>query len=254
MSFRACRRAVALAFALLLVFLRYWLTRMRGPLTMRQKADWSQAASRITLRALGIHCQVQGQPPTRGLVVCNHLSYLDILILAAHMPSFFVAKMEISSWPFFGMAARSNGTIFLDRSSLASATSVADQMAQRLKLPIPVLLFPEGTSTDGSAVLRFHSRLIDPATSTGAPITAASVRYVIEGGVEERSLCWYGDTAFVPHLLKALGTPGFVAELQFGVPKIYPDRRTAANATWAEVTAMRQHSLCPEEEPVLETA
>jgi len=254
MSFRAVRRAVALVFALLLVVLRFWVVRIRGPLSMQQKAQWSQDASRIVLGALGIHCHAEGQPPTHGLVVSNHLSYLDILILAANMPCFFVAKMEIGSWPFFGKAARSNGTIFLDRSSRASAQSVAEQMTERLKLPIPVLLFPEGTSTDGSAVLRFHSRLIDPATSTGAPITAASVRYVIEGGVEERSLCWYGDTAFVPHLLKALGTPGFVAELQFGVPKIYPDRRTAANATWAEVTAMRQHSLCPEEEPVLETA
>ena len=85
------------------------------------------------------------------------------------MPCFFVAKMEIGGWPFFGKAARSGGTIFVDRSSLASAMSVAEQMTERLKLPIPVpvLLFPEGTSTDGSQVLRFHSRLIDPATSTG---------------------------------------------------------------------------------------
>ena len=66
-------------------------------------------------------------------------------------------------------------------------------MAERLKLPIPVLLFPEGTSTDGTQVLRFHSRLIDPATKAGAPITAAAIRYVIEGGVEERELCWFGD-------------------------------------------------------------
>lgn len=253
MSFRAFRRAVALVLALALVVLRYWVVRIRGPLSMRQKADWSQAASRIVLRALGIHCHVEGNAPTSGLVVSNHLSYLDILILAANMPSFFVAKMEISRWPFFGKAARSNGTIFLDRSSLSSAMSVADQMAERLRLPIPVLLFPEGTSTDGSQVLPFHSRLIDPATSQGIPITAACVRYEIEGGVDERELCWFGDTEFVPHLLKALGTPGFSAYLQFGEPKIYPDRRAAATGTWAEVTAMRQHSSCPQEEPVLET-
>jgi 1-acyl-sn-glycerol-3-phosphate acyltransferase len=111
---------------------------------------------------------------------------------------------------------------------------------ERLKLPIPVLLFPEGTSTDGSEVLPFHPRLIDPATSTGTPITAAAVRYVIDGGVEERELCWYGDTLFLTHLMKALRTPGFAAEVSFGEPRIYPDRRTAADATWAEVRAMRE--------------
>ncbi len=253
MSFRAVRRAVALVFSLLLVVLRFWIIRLRGPLSMQQRALWSQDAARIILGALGIHYRIEGQPPTHGLVVSNHLSYLDILILAAHMPCFFVAKMEISGWPFFGKAARSNGTIFLDRSSRASAQSVAEQMAERLQLPIPVLLFPEGTSTDGSEVLPFHPRLIDPATSNGIQVTAASVRYEIEGDVEERALCWYGDVEFVPHLLKALGTPGFSALVQFGQPRIYPDRRAAADATWAEITAMREYSPCPEEQPELQT-
>jgi 1-acyl-sn-glycerol-3-phosphate acyltransferase len=245
MSFRALRRAVALAWSLALVVVRFWLIRIRGPLTMEQKAQWSQMASRTVLGALGIHYRVDGQPPAEGLVVSNHLSYLDILLIAAAMPCFFVAKMEISGWPFFGKAALSNGTIFLDRSSMASAQSVAEQMVDRLKLPIPVLLFPEGTSTDGSSVLPFHPRLIDPATSTGRPVTAAAVRYVIDGGVEERELCWYGDVSFLPHLLKALDTPGFCARVRFGKPKTYPDRRAAANATHAEVASMRVQMPLP---------
>jgi len=106
-----------------------------------------------------------------------------------------------------------------------------------------VLLFPEGTSTDGSQLLRFHSRLIDPATSIGAPITTACVRYVIDGGVEERELCWFGDTEFLPHLLKTLGTPGFYAEVTFGEPRVYPDRRTAADQTHAEIEAMRSGAV-----------
>jgi 1-acyl-sn-glycerol-3-phosphate acyltransferase len=126
-------------------------------------------------------------------------------------------------------------------------------MAERLKLPIPVLLFPEGTSTDGSQVLPFHPRLIDPATSTGVQITAAAVRYVIEGGVEERELCWFGDVEFVPHLLKALETPGFSATVQFGEPQVYPDRRTAADATHAEITAMRESERCLVDQEALET-
>ena len=121
------------------------------------------------------------------------------------MPCFFVAKMEVDGWPYFGKAARTGGTIFLDRSSLASAMSVADQISERLNLPVPVLLFPEGTSTDGSQVLRFHSRLIDPATSAGAPITAAAIRYVVDGDMEERELCWYGDESFRHTSLEGAG-------------------------------------------------
>jgi 1-acyl-sn-glycerol-3-phosphate acyltransferase len=197
------------------------------------------------LTGLGIRYRVDGQPPTHGLVVANHLSYLDILILSAAMPCFFVAKVEIGGWPFFGKAARTGGTIFLDRSSLASAMTVAEQISQRLKLQIPVLLFPEGTSTNGSKVLRFHSRLIDPATSAGAPVTAAAIRYVIDGGVEERELCWFGDVGFLPHLLKALSTPGFSARVRFGQPRVYPDRRAAADATHAEIAAMRVQMPLP---------
>ncbi len=239
MKLRTIRRAVALGLALALAILRFWLMRLRGQLTMEQKAQWSQSSSRLVLDALGIHYRIDGQPPTHGLVVCNHLSYLDILILSAAMLCFFVSKMEIGGWPIFGWAARSNGTIFLDRSSMSSATSVAEQMTKRFKLPIPVLLFPEGTSSDGSQVLRFHSRLIDPATSTGTPITAAAIRYVIEDGTPEKELCWYGGESFAPHLLKALGVAGFSAMVRFGQPRIYTDRRIAADTTNAEVTAIR---------------
>jgi 1-acyl-sn-glycerol-3-phosphate acyltransferase len=231
---------VALGFVLGLCIVRYWLDRLRGPMTLERRALWLRGSARGVLKCLGIRERVEGKPPTHGLVVSNHLSYLDIIIISSVMPCFFVAKADVSQWPYFGRAARSGGTIFLDRSSLASAMSVADEITERLKLRVPVLLFPEGTSTDGSEVLPFHPRLIDPATSTGAPITAAAVRYVLAGGLEERELCWYGDEAFMPHLWKVLGVSGFSAQLQFGEPHIYSDRRVAADATHAEITAMRE--------------
>lgn len=240
MTLRRIRRAVALAFALAMCVVHYWLDRLRGPMTLERRALWLQGSARAILKVLDLKTQVEGQPPACGLVVSNHLSYLDIIIISATMPCFFVAKMEVGSWPFFGRAARSGGTIFLDRSSLASAMTVAEQIAGRLKLPVPVLLFPEGTSTDGAQVLRFHSRLINPATAAGAPITAAAIRYVIEGGVEERALCWYGDEGFTTHLWKVLGVKGFAAKLHFGQPKIYWDRRVAADETHAEITAWRE--------------
>src|SRR5208282_5055286 len=146
----------------------------------------------------------------RGLLVSNHLSYLDIVIYGAAMPCCFVSKAEVGRWPFFGRMARAAGNLFVDRSSKASALSVTEQVAERLKTTVPILFFPEGTSTNGSQLLRFRSRLFDPAVVAGQPVTAAAIRYVIEDGSPERDLCWYGDESFLPHLLKDLGTAGFI--------------------------------------------
>jgi len=244
MTLRRARRAAALGIEIILSIVRFQLLRLSGPLTLERRAYWVQQTARKMLDSLDIEYSVDGQPATRGLVVCNHLSYIDILVLSAVMPCFFVAKIEIGGWPFFGKAARCGGTIFVDRSSLASAQSVAEQMTERLKLPIPVpvLLFPEGTSTDGSEVIRFHSRLIDPATSLGVPITTAAVRYAVGDGTPERELCWYGDETFVNHLWKVLGVGGFEADLRFGEPRVYTDRRRAADETREEITAMRDEA------------
>ena len=250
---RRVRRAVALALTLTWNMVLYAAQRLRGPLTLDEQALWLQGSCQRMLKALGIRCKVEGTAPTTGLVVANHLSYLDIVIISAAMPCFFVAKMEIGGWPFFGSAARCGGTIFLDRSSLASANVVARIMEERFKTHTPVLLFPEGTSTDGAEVLRFHSRLIDPATKLGVPITTAGLRYVLEDGTPERELCWFGDDPFLPHLMKALGTGGFTAQLRFGQTKLYEDRRTAADQTHAEITAMR-HDTDPDKQATLSAA
>ena len=239
MSLRAVRRAVALGLTLALCVVRFWLGHLRGRMTLVRRANWMRDSALMVMRSMGLKLRVEGTPPTHGMVVANHLSYLDIVFLSAPMPCAFVAKAEIDRWPFFGKAARTGGTIFLDRSSRASANSVARTITERLALPVPVLLFPEGTTTDGSHMLRFRSRLIDPATKAAAPITAASIRYVLEDGTPERELCWYGDATFLPHLWKVLGSAGFHAEVHFGEPKIYPDRRTAADATHDEIEAMR---------------
>jgi lyso-ornithine lipid O-acyltransferase len=236
---RRCRRAVALAFALLACIVRYWLARLRGPLTVERRALWLQSACLGVLASVGVRFTFEGQPPTRGLVVANHLSYLDIAIFSAIMPCCFVSKLEVNRWPFFGKAARVGGTIFLDRSSLASASIVADLISERLTDSIPVLLFPEGTSTDGAQVLRFHSRLIHPAIVLGAPTTAAAIRYLPGVNTQERELCWFGDAGFLRHLWKVLGVSALSALVCFGQPRIYKDRRIAAEETRAEVIAKR---------------
>lgn len=230
---------MTLAIALLACIVRYWWVRLSGPLTVERRALWLQSACRGVLASVGVRYSFEGGIPERGLLVANHLSYLDIAIFAAMMPCSFVSKREVVSWPFFGKAARAGGTIFLDRSSLASANAAAALMSERLTHGVPVLLFPEGTSTDGAQVLRFHGRLIHPAIELGAPVTVAAICYVPGGDTEERELCWFGDAGFLPHLWKVLGVSGFSAHVRFGEPHIFSDRRTAAEETHAEVVAMR---------------
>jgi lyso-ornithine lipid O-acyltransferase len=190
---------------------------------------------------MGIRFRVEGVPPASGMLVSNHLSYLDILIYSAAVPCVFVSKAEVGSWPYFGFAARQGGTIFIDRTRRVSAQEVAQEMARRMADPVPILVFPEGTSSDGAQVMPFHSSLFEPAAATtGAAVTAAAVRYESVGGGPERDLCWYGDESFVTHLWKTLGGPGFTAQLVFGPPRVYANRHEAARETRGEVARMRE--------------
>jgi 1-acyl-sn-glycerol-3-phosphate acyltransferase len=239
MNTRRLWRIVRLAVALAACFVRFVVLRLRGQPSPVQRALWLQSACLGILRSLGLSFRVTGAPPSHGLVVSNHLSYLDIVFLSAAMPCCFVSKTEVKRWPYFGGAARAGGTLFLDRSSRASAASVSAQMTARLRLPIPLLFFPEGTSTDGSGVLRFHSGLFQSAVDASAPITAAAIRYVPGDAAPESSLCWFGDAGFSRHLWATLAAPAFTAEITFGQPHTYSDRRSAADTTHGLVAAMR---------------
>jgi 1-acyl-sn-glycerol-3-phosphate acyltransferase len=254
MNFRRLRRAVALVFALSFSILRLGLLRLSGPFTAERRGLWFQETARRVISSLGVRVRITGQAPTHGLVVSNHLSHIDPIIYAAIVPSVMVAKAEISGWPVIGMMARASGALFVDRSSRSSALAVTEQVAERLKGPLPVLFFPEGTSTDGSEVLRFHSRLFTPAVEAGVPITTATIRYVIEGGTPERELCWFGDALLVPHLWKTLGVTGFYADVQFGEPRVYHHRREAADRTQDEIVAVRNGAPVGEDAELLQPA
>jgi 1-acyl-sn-glycerol-3-phosphate acyltransferase len=238
MSLRFLRRAVALGLVLSAAVVRYWMLRLRGPLSLQRRARWLQGTCVRVLRSMGIRVDVEGEIPTYGLVVANHLSYLDIVILSAAMPCFFVAKSEVGEWFYFGEAARAGGTLFIDRSRRASAEKVAAEISERLRLRVPVLFFPEGTSTDGT-MLKFHSSLFEPAIREGAPVTGVAIEYVLEDGRPEKELCWFGDEALAPHLVRTLKATGFHAKLRFGQARLYESRRTAADETFAEIAGMR---------------
>ena len=243
MNARRLRRAVALAFALAVSILRYGQMRLRGPLTLEQRALWMQLIGRAALASLQVEVRVEGRPPDRGLLVANHLSYFDIAALSAAMPLAFVARGDVTRWPLFGPMSQWGGAIYVDRSSLAGASAAASEISARLALSIPMVLFPEATSSDGSEVLRFRSRLFCPAAEMRAPITPAAVRYLFEDGphgpVAEREACFYGDHELMSHLWKVLELPKFTAYIRFGEPRMYGDPREAAQRTYSEVVRMR---------------
>jgi 1-acyl-sn-glycerol-3-phosphate acyltransferase len=210
-----------------------------------QRAEWMRFCGRLVLAAMGIRYRVEGEAPVGAtVIVANHLSYLDIVIASAAVPCLFVARHDVVQWPVFGMLSRLGGTIYLDRASRVSAWDAADAMAERLTEGAPVLFFPEGTSTDGSQVQRFHSTLFAPAVEGGLSVTPAAIFYepgdsLSAAGMTERDLCWFGDDLFLPHLLRVLGVVGFTAVVRFGTPERYPDRLTAAYRSHDAVVALR---------------
>jgi 1-acyl-sn-glycerol-3-phosphate acyltransferase len=223
------------------IALRFWLLRLRqgGKPELSQRAEWLHRSCRMLARRLGIRVTWRGKRPSQGLICSNHLSYLDILVYAAAAPCVFVSKQEVARWPIFGFFARAGGSIFVDRRSRASTESVARQIVRTLEAGVPVLLFPEGTSTDGSTVQRFHPSLLDPAVSLQCDMAAAAIGYRARG-VEERELCWYGDASFAPHLLLTLGRDGMVAEVEFHPDRgSYTERKSAALDLHDKVEAMR---------------
>src|SRR5262249_48814010 len=128
--------------------------------TTASRAQWLHRWCRFACRVLGLSLKSDGPVPRTGLLVCNHLSYLDIITLSALVPCAFVAKLEVRRWPIFGWLARAAGTIFVDRSHRSATERGVEQIREALESGLLVVLFPEGTSTDGNTVLPFKSSLL----------------------------------------------------------------------------------------------
>jgi 1-acyl-sn-glycerol-3-phosphate acyltransferase len=209
------------------------------PLTTPERATWLQDAAATVLKRIGMEVMAEGHPPRQGLMVSNHLSYLDVLAYASTMPCAFVAKREVREWPVFGAFATMAGTIYVDRERRSANDGAARLIEEALAAGVPVVLFPEGTSSDGSRVLPFHSSLFEPAVQTNAVVTAAAIGYA-SSTAEEAALAYHGDDVFGTHLVRTLGLRGLKARVAFATTaKRYGDRKTAARATQAEVELLR---------------
>jgi len=162
----------------------------------------------------------QGACPERGAVISNHTGYLDIVVFAALHRCVFVAKSEIRGWPFLGWMTTMAGTVFVDRGRGGSATRAAGGMQAAAEAGIPVVFFPEGTTSNGASVLKFHSGLLAQAVEAAQPITAAYLRYrlTLQNGPEitvENDVSYWGDTTLLKHIFRLLGLRGIEVEARF---------------------------------------
>jgi 1-acyl-sn-glycerol-3-phosphate acyltransferase len=209
------------------------------PLTARERANWLQDAACTVLERIGLVVVADGNPPLDGLLVSNHLSYLDVLAYASLAPSVFVAKREVRGWPIFGAFATMAGTIYVDRERQGANGGAATRMEEALSAGLPVVLFPEGTSSDGRSLLRFHSRFFEPAVRGNAVVTAAAIGYA-SSTAEEAALAYHGDDIFGTHLVRTIGQRGLEARVMYAeAGRRYTDRKEAARTTHEEVESLR---------------
>lgn len=178
--------------------------------------------------------------PASGLLVSNHLSYLDVVVLSSIRPCVFVAKRDVATWPLFGWLAHAAGTIFVDREHRLSSTAVVSLIREAIACGSVVVLFPEGTSTDGSAVLPFKSALLESAVQLRCPVAAGSIEYALDDGPVADEVCYWRDMTLVPHLLNLLGKKSIESTVRFSPSRPRGgNRKTLACELRAEVAALR---------------
>lgn len=239
---RRILRLAAFAVFLPLTLPAYMVFVLRGRKGgMPPNVRWLQWILRCSLRVVGGRLHVAGTPPRSGLVVCNHLSYVDIAALGSACPCAFVSKAEVRAWPFIGWAAEMAGTVFVRRAHRREVTGQVEDIKNAIARGVPIVLFPEGTSTDGAQVLPFRSALLQAALETGCDVTPAALSYRADPpGDATNDICWWGGVGFVPHLWRFLALRSFRASVVFGAARRPDnDRKTEALALHAEVARLK---------------
>jgi 1-acyl-sn-glycerol-3-phosphate acyltransferase len=215
--FRALARSIQLGG----YFVRYGTELLvKRPATREARADWLHRFSAAALKGLKINVGVMGSFPEHGAVISNHLSYVDIVVFAAVHPCVFVSKAEIEAWPVLGWMTTMSGAVYVARGHGGSAMRARRGMQSAVDAGLPVVFFPEGTTTNGKTLLKFHSGLLAQAMQGGAPITAAHIQYFLteENGPDATvadDVCYWGDAKMLPHIFKLLGLRGLRVEVRF---------------------------------------
>jgi len=207
------------------------------PRRRRVVRGWARRLARI----LQIRISASGPAPEPPfLLVANHLSYLDVIVLAGLVDCVFVAKREVRRWPLFGPAARAIGCIFVDRDAPRDARRAGTAIRDAIRAGHGVVLFAEGTSSDGSSVLDFRPALLEWPARDHQPVHTVALSYHTSPADPPAShaLCWWGDMTFLPHLAGACRLGPSEARVVFGRTTVSaPDRRSLARAARAALLA-----------------
>ena len=210
-----------------------------------QRSERIQTWAQASLALLRIDLKVNGTPPTKGplLLVANHVSWLDIVVLLASCHCRFVSKSEIGQWPVVGTLTRAAGTLFITRSSRRDALRVVHQMAENLHADSGMVLaiFPEGTTSNGLQVLPFHANLFQAAISADAPVQTVALRFEdAASGQPSTAACYIDDDTFLGSVWRTLRAPQQRVVLSFGSTQHCAGRNRQAWAADArtEVTAL----------------
>jgi 1-acyl-sn-glycerol-3-phosphate acyltransferase len=193
-----------------------------------------QAWSLEMLAVLGIRLELHGEPCASGpmLLVANHISWLDILVMHAARYCRFVSKADVMHWPLIGTLATGGGTIYIERASRRDALRVVHHVAESLARGDVVAVFPEGTTSDGVELLPFHANLIHAAVSANAPAQPVALSFV---DTHTRALaltpCYVGDDTLLGSVWRTLAGTPVTAVVRYGEPQLPLGRDRRAWAT-----------------------
>ena len=223
-----------------------WMVTWRFPrLSSDQQGMQVQAWSVAMLRHLGIALQVRGQPPLVGpvLLVANHFSWLDIVVMHAARHCRFVSRSDVQAWPLVGTLATAAGTLYIQRSVRRDALRVVQQMTEALRARDVLAVFPEGTTGDGHTLLPFHANLLQAALAAEAPVLPVGLRYADQAtGATSQAPSYVGDDSLLGSLWRTACAPPIVAVVHYGTPQQSQglDRRAWSAQLRSVVDALRQ--------------
>jgi len=178
------------------------------------------------------------RPKAPFYLVSNHVSYTDIILVCAVCPAWFISKSEVASWPGIGALTKMGPTIFINRELRRDVKRMNQLIGQLVVDGGAVGFFPEGTTTDGTAISPFNPSLFQPAIEMKLPVTTAAIAYEARAGMAPVSECiaWYGDMEFAPHSANLLSQSGFTAYIRFSSETVTADdRKVLAKKSHAQV-------------------
>lgn len=220
------------------------ITRFFGKATAQQRAQHIAQWANDFLQILGVQVRTTGSAVTTGplLVVANHISWLDILVMHAARHCRFVSKSDVQTWPLIGTFADGAGTLYVARESRRDAHRVVGQMAERLKAGDILAVFPEGTTGDGITLLHFHANLIQSAIEANVAIQPVGLRFLdaATGGVSFAP-SYVGDESLMGSIWRTLSAPPLKAVVVFGVEQTANgrNRRVWASTLRADIEQLR---------------